>query len=148
MSAFYVNELVIRFLHKGDPHPGLYASYEETLRRLGRGDAPDVVLRRFEIELLAESGYGLTLGHDAVTGEALDPDARYEYVVEKGPVRVDEVREARSSYSGAALLAMGGGDLGDPAHLASARRLLRDVLDHHLAGKPLRTREVFAAMRN
>ena len=28
-----------------------------------------------------------------------------------------------------------------------ARRLLRAVLDHYLAGKPLRTREVFAAMR-
>ena len=147
MSAFYVNELVIRFLHKGDAHPQLYASYEATLRRLGGGGAPEVVLRQFELELLAEAGYGLNLDHDAVTGDPLDPLAHYEYVVEKGPIRIDALREAGSSYSGAVLLALAVGDLADPVHVSDARRLLRDVLEHHLAGKPLRTREVFSAMR-
>ena len=147
MSAFYVNELVLRFLHKGDPHPHLYAAYEETLQRLGRADPPELALRRFEMELLAEAGYGLNLQHDAVTGAPLDPAGHYQYVIEQGPVPVDAPREDDVSYTGAELLAIGDGRFDDALHLASARRLLRGVLDHYLAGKPLRTRAVFAAMR-
>lgn len=147
MSGFYVNELVLRFLHRGDPHPQLFAGYAETLLRLASGDAPDRVLRRFEMGLLAEAGYGLNLDHDAVTGEPLDPERRYQYVIECGPVPVQTPLEAETAYLGADLLAIARCEFSDGPQAHDARRLLRAVLDHYLAGKPLRTREVFAAMK-
>jgi DNA repair protein RecO (recombination protein O) len=147
MSAFYVNELILRFLHKGDPHPRLYAGYEETLRRLGHGDVTELVLRRFELELLAEAGYGLNLDHDAVTGEPLVPARRYQYVIERGPVPADRASEGEPAYTGAELLAIGQGEFADAQDLQSARRLLRAVLDHYLGGQALRTRAVFSAMK-
>ncbi len=147
MSGFYVNELVLRFLHKGDPHPRLFAGYAETLLRLANGDVPDRVLRRFEMGLLAEAGYGLNLDCDAVTGEPLDPERHYHYEIERGPVPVQTPPGTETAYLGAELLAIARCEFSDGARAHDARRLLRAVLDHYLAGKPLRTREVFAAMK-
>lgn len=146
MSGFYVNELVIRFLHRADPHPQLFAAYEETLRQLLASEAPAPPLRRFELALLAESGYGLNLDHDAASNEPLDPERRYHYMIERGPVPAG-VQAGEFTYSGAELLAIGAGDFADGRILQSARRLLREVLDHYLGDRPLRTREVFSAMK-
>jgi DNA repair protein RecO (recombination protein O) len=145
MSGFYVNELVLRFLHRGDPHPGVFAAYSETLARLAAADEPDPALRRFELKLLSEVGYGLNLDRDAASSAPLDPNGRYEYVVERGPMPA--AASSAAAYAGAELLAIGLGDFTQSRYLEAARRLLRDVLDHHLGGKPLRTREVFTAMR-
>lgn len=147
MSAWYVNELVLRFLHKGDPHAELFAGYERALAGLGDGVPAEAVLRRFELTLLAESGYGLLLDHDAESGAPLEPATRYRYVVERGPVRAGPGEDPAGLFSGAELAAIGQGDLGGAGQLRAARRLLRAVLDHHLAGRPLRTREVFSAMQ-
>lgn len=147
MSAFYVNELVLRFLHKSDPHPQLFESYARLLLQLGSGPAPDIALRRFELDLLVETGYGLNLDHDAASGEPLNPATWYEYVVERGPIAAEAGQTPVQVFSGAALLAIGRADFSDENCRASARRLLREVLNHHLGGRPLRSRQVFAAMR-
>jgi DNA repair protein RecO (recombination protein O) len=147
MSGFYVNELLLRFLHKGDPHPQLFAAYGGTLAALAAGEPAEAVLRRFELGLLAETGYGLSLEHDAVTGEPLDPRRAYSYAVERGPLPTDGSAAGELVFSGAELQAIGRCDFSDPASLGPARRLLRAVLDHHLGGRPLRTRQVYGAMR-
>lgn len=147
MSGFYANELLLRFLQRGDSHPRLFASYEKALLALAGGDLPEAVLRRFELALLAETGYGLNLDHDAASGEPLDAARCYQYVLERGPVAVADATGAELVFSGAQLLSIGAGAFGDPRCLAAARHLLRAVLDHHLGGRPLRTREVLGAMR-
>jgi DNA repair protein RecO (recombination protein O) len=147
MSGFYVNELLLRFLHRGDPHPGLFAAYSETIAGLAAACSPDAPLRRFELRLLAEVGYGLNLDRDAASGEPLNPAGRYAYIVEHGPVPAAGSSAAEVIYAGADLLAIGRGDFTAGQCLQSARRLLRDVLDHHLGGKPLRTRTVFSALK-
>lgn len=60
MSGWYINELLLRFLPREDPHPFLYDAYDEALIRLGAGDRAASALRRFEWALLRESGYGLS----------------------------------------------------------------------------------------
>ncbi|MCC7258022.1 MAG: DNA repair protein RecO [Gammaproteobacteria bacterium] len=147
MSAFYANELVLRFLHRGDPHPPLFDAYATLIASLGAGSAVEPLLRAFEIRLLAETGYGLILDHDAASGTVLDPAGCYAYVVERGPVPAVAGMPPDVVYSGAQLLAIGAGRFTETACLADARRLLRAVLDHHLGGRPLRTRQVFAAMK-
>lgn len=147
MSAFYVNELLMNFLHRGDPHPQLFAVYRDTLRALAAGHEPEAVLRRFELGLLAEAGFGLSLECEADNGGPIDPARQYQYVIEHGPMPAGGEAGNALRLSGAALLAIGRGDFTNPEHLLAARRLLRAVLDHHLGGKALRTREVYAAMR-
>lgn len=59
MSAWYMNELLLRLLPREDPHPVLYEAYEHALQRLALQQSAASALRRFEWMLLQETGYGL-----------------------------------------------------------------------------------------
>lgn len=59
MSAWYMNELLLRLLPREDPHPGLYDAYDAALTALGEGGSAASALRRFEWTLLEETGYGI-----------------------------------------------------------------------------------------
>lgn len=59
MSAWYMNELLLRLLPREDPHPGLYDAYDAALRALEQGSNAASALRRFEWTLLEETGYGM-----------------------------------------------------------------------------------------
>lgn len=71
MSAWYMNELLIRLLPREDPHPVLFDAYEEALVHLAQIPRPPVAgaLRRFEWVLLTETGYGF----DEATPDFDDP---------------------------------------------------------------------------
>jgi DNA repair protein RecO (recombination protein O) len=146
MAAFYLNELILNFIRRGDPHPGLFMAYAQALDELRQYPDPEPALRRFELALLAEAGYGLNLDHDVLNDVALDPHASYEYRIEHGPVPA-EAGQGGLVLSGMALLAISRGELDDPGVLQSAKRLLRGVLAHYLDGRALRTRQVLASMR-
>ena len=103
-------------------------------------------MRRFELRLLAEAGYGLNLDHDVLNDVALDPHGTYEYRIEHGPVPA-EAGQGALVLSGLTLLAISRGELTDPGVLQAAKRLLRGVLAHYLDGRTLRTRQVLASMR-
>jgi DNA repair protein RecO (recombination protein O) len=146
MGAFYLNELILNFVRRGDPHPGLFIAYSNALAGLRAGGDPEPALRRFELQMLAEVGYGLNLDHDVLNDVPLDPAALYEYRLEQGPVPAAP-GGAALTFSGADLLDIGRGGLASPASLQAARRLLRSVLAHYLDGRSLKTREVLASMR-
>ncbi len=59
MSAWYMNELLLRLLAREDPHPTLFDAYDAALEQLASGSRAAGALRRFEWTLLHESGYGL-----------------------------------------------------------------------------------------
>jgi len=137
--GFYLNELMVRLVQREEPHPALFAAYQETLRRLVEEGDPEPALRRFEIDFLAELGYGLLLEHEAETQAAIDPARRYDYLIERGPAASEA-----GELGGATLLKLASGEalVGDERR--EARRLLRRVLDHYLGGRPLKSRELFA----
>jgi DNA repair protein RecO (recombination protein O) len=147
MAGFYLNELLLEFIRRGDPHPDLFAHYTVALAGLAGDDDVEVVLRRFEIVLLAEIGYGLNLECVAITEEPLQHSKRYRYVIEQGPVLVDDGRTGAMIFSGEELLAIGSGEFGHTHVRRCAKRLTRMVLHHHLNGRILKTRDVLAAMR-
>jgi len=146
MGAFYLNELVLNFVRRGDPHTGLFIAYSQALAELRAGGDPEPALRRFELQMLAEVGYGLNLDHDVLNDVPLDPEALYEYRLEHGPVPA-AAGGAALTLSGADLLAISRRELSSPGSLQAARRLLRSVLAHYLDGRTLKTRAVLAAMR-
>ena len=142
-SGLYLNELLVRLLHRYDPHPRLFAAYAATLDALARDDAIDDILRRFEFTLLTELGYGFDLDLDGCSGEAVQPGAWYHYHPEYGLVARGPVTDAaHPAFKGADLLAIAGNDFSGAAR-ATAKRLLRLVLAQHLGDAPLRSRELF-----
>lgn len=60
MSAWYMNELILRLLPREDPHPELFDQYKIALNALVQGSQrAALTLRQFEWLLLQETGYGL-----------------------------------------------------------------------------------------
>lgn len=142
-SGMYLNELLVRLLHRHDPHQQLFAAYGEALAGLVCASQSEEVLRSFELTLLGELGYGLNLSSDGRTGEPVLPGGLYQYESEYGIVRVFASGVSpRGAYSGEELLAMAAGQFDGIARRAS-KRLLREALAVHLGGAPLRSRDLF-----
>lgn len=97
-------------------------------------------LRLFEYRLLNETGYGLQLDHEAKSGAPLDPDSYYRYYVEEGPV---EAEKGENSIRGATLIGLRENKLETASALREAKRLMRRIIDHHLDGRPLKSRALF-----
>jgi DNA repair protein RecO (recombination protein O) len=104
-------------------------------------------LRRFELSLLAEIGYGLMVERDVIEDRPLVGDRRYEYVIDRGPVPVPDNHVEGLVFLGSELLALARGEFRNDRQLKSAKRLLRAVLKSNLGDRTLKTRTVFASMR-
>lgn len=150
ICGFYLNELVLKLTQRDDPHAGTYAGYEDALAALRAAASPAAVLRRFERRMLADLGYGLTLTHDA-EGADIDPAASYTYLPERGAVAcgpaAEQNEESDVPIAGKTLLDMARDDYSAPATLQQSRALMRRVINHHLAGQALHTRQLLRDMQ-
>ena len=147
MCGFYLNELLLRLLPREDPHENLFDAYAVALESLslGKGEAP--VLRSFERRMLAELGYAPVLDRDAASGAAIEPDKRYAYEAERGPVETRR-NSGESVVSGRTLLDMAADDYGDARTREEARRLMRALIADRLGGQALHTRAVLSELQD
>jgi DNA repair protein RecO (recombination protein O) len=142
--GFYLNELLMRLVGRHDPHPDLFGHYLQTLGSLAAGEAMDASLREFEVQLLTALGYALSLTHDSESGEPVEAEVVYQYILEQGPVGVAGPADARRlRVHGRTLLSLHNRSAMDQAALAEARGLMRGVLAFYLGDKPLKSRELF-----
>lgn len=143
MCGFYLNELLLRLLARGDAHELLYARYVDTLDQLA-GESATVdferILRRFEKNLLAEIGYGATFDVDADSGAPIEPEARYVFQPERGALRA--VGQSGCPVSGQTLLDLAADRFERQATLVEAKALMRTLINHTLGAKPLYTRQL------
>ncbi len=146
LSGYYLNELLLNFLHRHDPQPEIFAAYRHAVTELCRAVDPAPKLRGFEIELLRLLGYALNLEFEESTHESLDADEFYEYRVEQGPVRVAR-QHGTMVFAGSTLQAIHQQRFDDPTIQRAAGRLLREVISYHLDGKELKSRKVLLDLR-
>lgn len=146
-SGLYINELLVRLLHRHDPHPALFATYGEALRELATAGSVDGALRHFEFRLLEDLGYSFDLCADGRTGELVQESAWYHYHPDFGLVQRDGVADAaQPAYAGSELMQMSRGEYSGDARLA-AKRLVRQALASHLGDAPLKSRDLFRSHR-
>lgn len=141
LCGFYLNELLVRMIARDDPHPALFDHYVATLNQLAHNEPAPVVLRKFELALLKETGVAADITVSARSGRAVDPELAYVVDPEQG------AREAMASeqgpvVAGKTLLDMDRGDYSDSVTQAQSKLLLRFLLAHHLGGTPLSTRQI------
>ena len=142
--GFYLNELLLKLIAREDPHPGLFDGYRQALDGLAGGADQAACLRRFELRLLRELGYGLSLTHEAGSAKALDPASRYHYVFERGPMPYS-AGGASARYpevSGETLLAMAGEDFDQSSVRSEAKALIRALLNRILDRQVLHSRQL------
>ncbi len=146
MSAFYLNELLLKLTTRHDPHPELFDQYGLTLAQLCQGLSADRSLRQFEARLLDFIGYGLNLAAEADTGRPVRADAHYHFrpgvhgVVLASAPGDDNGGGAIAGHVLQGLASATG--LTSDADLRQARALMRTAIDHCLEGRELRTRVV------
>ncbi len=145
--GFYLNELLVRLLHRHDPHEALYGAYRQALLSLGRGEEHEAVLRIFEKHLLGELGYGLVLDHD-IDSAPLDAQAVYDYLPERGPRRLSSDAGPGEGVliRGASLLALARERFDDEGMLREVKTLMRVALARHLGDKPLNSRRLYQSV--
>lgn len=138
--GLYLNELLLKLTARDDPCVELFDDYAESLRHLGSEAQEEPVLRRFEIRLLQRLGHGLTLEQDS-DGQPISFTQRYTYTTNNG-LSATSV-DTPGSIAGATLQALASGELNNAELLREARLFMRSILNHHLDGRPLRSRELF-----
>ena len=146
--GLYVNELLIRALHRADAQPELFEAYRGLLGKLASHIDPEPALRVFEKQLLDALGYGMQLECECDTGVPVSATAWYDWMPERGLVRripVAEATDATSNaklISGEALLALQSDQI-EAGHLNELKRLMRRVLRYHLGDRPLVSQSLF-----
>ena len=147
LSGFYVNELLLHFLHRHDPQPEIFDIYERAIQALALAGDLAPCLRQFEVELLRQLGYAINLDHEAGSHDPLQQEQHYEYRFEQGPVRVSR-SDGPLVFNGRELIAIAEQRFDEPDVLRAANRLLREVVGFHLDGKELKSRKVLVDMRS
>ncbi len=165
MSAFYMNELLIKLAQREDAHEALFLAYETALIELANTHAEEnrsrkiaITLRKFELALLRDLGYALQLEEEMDSHVGITPDKRYIYLMERGPVPLD--RHARLAHDGRAsneidglqlrgktLLDLAKGDFTDAVTQSEAKQLMRAAINQLLGDKPLHTRQLIRELR-
>lgn len=139
--GFYVNELILNFLHKHDAHPRLFNGLVDIMGQLSLDQCLEANLRQFEILLLDEIGYGLALEYDAETQQRINPELSYRYQAGYGAIQCDAMHP--EVILGSTLWHLKNNQLTDKAELKQAKRLMRRLIDLQLDGKILKSRELF-----
>ncbi len=150
LAAFYLNELLVRLLARGDPHAALFGAYTQALHELAVAAAGTMqaTLRSFELDLLRDTGWLPPLDQTR-TGEPILAHAHYRVDPQWGAQLVTEAARSEDPWvvRGLALQALSARQWADATIATECRRLLRVLIAFHLDGRPLNTRRIFQDLR-
>lgn len=146
-AAMYVNELILRVLHEGDPLPEILPLYESVIAKLAGVDNLELILRPFELQLLQLLGYGIDFSAD-VEGNEILLDKMYAYIPEYGFQVISDVQKTNNRFSGEQICNIVVGGLNDQSSRRDAKKLVRLALSPFVGAKPFMSRELFAGVQS
>jgi len=141
LAGFYVNELLLRLVARGDQNEAVMSCYSSCLERLAETRQIARAVRLFELRVLDALGFGIDLERDFRTGEPIRADHFYVFEHEGG-LTAAGATETMRAYSGTHLISLREQKLEDTESLRVAKQLLGAILQDHLGERPLKTRAV------
>ncbi len=146
ICGYYLNELLLALLPKEDPTPALFEHYLAALWRLSQGEALAPVLREFELTLLMQTGYGLTLDCTA-DGEPVQSGRVYRYRLQTGVLPLSApMMPGDLELAGATLLDLVARRFDEPRTLNQSRALMRYLLAELLPDRALTSRDLLSQL--
>lgn len=144
VCAMYLNELLIRVLHRGEAYPGIFAQYQNSLSQLTAIDANyAAILRQFELSLLTALGYGIDFTNEAYTAVEIIDNQYYQFMPQQGFVKLDGSHASEMGFLGSDLLAISQGDFSNKRVARISKLITRAALSPLLGAKPLLTKALF-----
>ncbi len=147
-AAMYLNEILVRLLHKQDADADIFTLYERTLQYLSEQTDIEPILRTFELSLLELLGYGIDFSVvSSLNAEAII-NSHFRYMAE-GSFEAVSIAEnstflgTNKYYPGEVLVKISENDFSELSTLKYAKRLLRAALSSHLGEKALASRNLF-----
>jgi DNA repair protein RecO (recombination protein O) len=143
--GLYLNELLVRLLPEYVPHESLFDRYSDLIVQLSACDDPEPLLRRFELLLLDEMGYGFDMTTELVEDRPIVAAEYYHFTSDQGFMRIDDFSQQikERGFRGEYLLAMADDDYQLSEVRRCAKRLLRTALQAQLGERPLLSRQLF-----
>ncbi len=136
-SGFYLNELLVRLLGEHISCQSLYLQYQNSIAALAKQEPIEQVLRQFETVLLEELGMCFDFSPVFESDQS-----HFYYLPEQGFIpalaKLNSPRYQREHIQEIALQAFSSSDV-----LRSYKILMRQVINHLLAGQPLNSRKLF-----
>lgn len=147
IMGMYLNELILKLVPKSSPSKEIFELYENVIRLLENGDSQEKILRLFEIELLELVGHGLSLDKEVDHETPITEDEFYRYDVGLGPAKVPHENTAWNVIKGSTLIGLQSPLSMNASCLSEAKRLMRGVINWHLDGRLLHSREILQFMQ-
>ena len=147
LCGFYLNELLIKFMVRDDPNPALFDHYVSTLNQLAHNEPASIVLRKFELALLRESGLVGNLTLCTLTRRTVFAQEYYVIDPELG-ARPARPADMAPRILGKTLTDMHIGNYQDATTQTQSKLLMRYLLAHHLHGTQLNTRQILIDLQN
>ena len=105
------------------------------------------MLRKFELSLLQEIGYGIDLKRDAETGDYLKPDTFYELDPVQGFIPSKNVSQDNNNYfKGEDIISFAKNEFDTKNARKVAKLITRHAIDYRLDGKEIKSRKTFSWM--
>lgn len=139
LIGFYINELMIRLLHKQAPCPEVFQLYHQ----LFQSPMDEPHLRYFEKDLLDVLGYGFSCRYEANTGNPIEADQQYCFRSECGFVYPLASGVDDRLVDGATIIALYHRCLETNDQQRQAKYILRRALHPLLGQRPLKSRSLF-----
>jgi DNA repair protein RecO (recombination protein O) len=146
ISGYYMNELLLKLLHKDDPQLDVFSLYSETIKKLSLTNQIAPLLRQFEIKLLELIGYALNLIEVVDSQIAINSSSYYEYKPDMGLFMVEN-KQGAMTFLGSQLQSIQKQNFECEDTLRCANRLLKNIISYQLGGKKLMTRKVIEEMK-
>lgn len=146
LAGFYINELMVRLILPHEGHAALYETYQQALISLSGTEELQPILRKFELGLLHELGYGINLNTDCSSNEDIVSAASYLFHPEVGFEKLASAARQTglaNVFKGHHIECLRTMTFADKESSAAAKRLLRQALQVHLGNKPLHSRKLF-----
>lgn len=146
VCGFYCNELLVRSIHRYDPHSRLFDVYNETVLELNNVKSKKSLadlLRFFEQSLIKEAGYAVDFLMESDGSSLIEDDAFYRFQSGKGFVKVNQA--SLNSYQGRVIKSLHGSNyLATELELIGpAKQLMREVLSQSVGYKEITSRHLF-----
>ena len=110
----------------------------------------ELVLRKFELNLLAELGYAINLEEDCQSHQPINAYCYYRFTPDVGFELIEKIEDGEKNsriFRGIDLISLRNLEWDEKSSEKAAKRLLRLALATHLGEKPLNSRSLFTSHR-